>query len=110
MPSTTTKKPASQDDIVIARPKKVYTGERRRSHDASSNAISEFDIVKHRRSLSLACAELRDKDGKLKTRVEDWMPKPLADGTYGSQLMQDLAEDFAQLAADLVKGGFPDGK
>ncbi|KAJ0125370.1 mino acid transporter [Diaporthe amygdali] len=111
MPSTTTKKmPASQDDIIIARPKKVYTGERRRSHDASSSAASEFDIVKHRRSLSLACAELRDKDGKLKTRVEDWMPKPLADGTYGSELMQDLCEDFAQLAADLVKGGFPEGK
>ncbi|KKY37248.1 hypothetical protein UCDDA912_g02706 [Diaporthe ampelina] len=107
-----TKTPAAKDEVVLARPEGVYTGDnqqRRRgqSCEATSRTIRECEVKKHQRSLSLAQAFSRD--GKLKTLVKDWTPEPLGDGTYGSDAMRDLCDEFGKLAADIVED-FTGGK
>ncbi|KAI3391545.1 hypothetical protein diail_7165 [Diaporthe ilicicola] len=59
-----------------------------------------YDAEKHQRSLAQAQMQLRD--GKAMSRVEEWMPAPLADGTYGSSKMEEFCAQFAQLAAEIV--------
>lgn len=100
------------DEVVLARPQGVYTGDNQRRHKRSkscemnSGSVCEYDVKKHRRALSL---QPYMRDGTLTTAVEDWTPKPLSDGTYGSTAMKDFCEEFGELAADIVQG-FAEGK
>jgi hypothetical protein len=96
------------DEVVLARPQGVYTGDNQRKHKRStscemmnSGSVCEYDVKKHRRALSL---QPYIRDGSVSTEVKDWTPKPLSDGTYGSNDMKDLCEEFGELAADIVKG------
>lgn len=100
-----TQKSATKDEVVLARPEGVYTGEthqrkRGKSCEVTSRTIRECEVTQHQRSMSLAQAF---RDGKLKTHVADWTPEPLADGTYGSDAMKHLCDEFGKLAADIVQ-------
>lgn len=98
---------SKKDEIVLNRPKGHYTGEnRRKSHDIGSSAAKEYDVSNHRRSLSLAQVQFSNR----KTKPEEWTPEPLPDGSYGSAAMQNLCEEFAELASEIVNEGFPVGK
>lgn len=107
---TNTNKPASsaKDEVVLARPEGVYTGENeRRKSDAARRTAQEFELKQQQRASSLAQAF--DRDGKLKATVKDWQPEALSDGTYGSTAMKELCDEFAQLASDIVQD-FTGGK
>lgn len=108
MTNNSAKKPAV-DQVVLNRPKGVYTGGegcKRRKSVTSGGTLREFGITKRQRSKSFAQAF---SHGKIKTKVEDWQPEPLSDGTYGSPEMKELCDDFAQLASEIVQG-FEGGK
>lgn len=99
-------KPIVKDEFILERPKGVYTeiqrkNKRSQSYEMPSSTACEYDVKKHRRALSL---QPYIREGRLSTQVDDWTPKPLADGTYGSSAMQDLCEEFGMLAADVVNG------
>jgi hypothetical protein len=103
----------SEDQLVLDRPRGVYTGDNqpKRKHQRSESAseigaVPEYDVKKHRRALSL---QPYMRDGTLTTNVKDWTPKSLDDGTYGSDAMEGLCEEFGKLAADIIQG-FGEGK
>lgn len=107
MTTNSAKKPAA-DQVVLNRPKGVYTGERKRRKSVTSGGTPrEFGIKKRQRSKSFAQAF--SHHGKVKTEVRDWQPEPLEDGTYGSEEMKELCDDFANLASEIVQG-FEGGK
>lgn len=105
-------RPIVKDEVILERPKGVYTEIQRKNKrsqsfcEMPSSTTCEYDVKKHRRALSL---QPYMREGRLSTQVDDWTPKPLADGTYGSSAMQDLCEEFGMLAADLLQG-FAEGK
>lgn len=110
MTTNRAKKPAV-DQVVLNRPKGVYTGgegrKRRKSEVTSGGTLREFGIKKRERSKSFAQAF--SHGGKIRTEVKDWQPEPLSDGTYGSSEMQELCDEFAKLASEIVQG-FEGGK
>lgn len=115
MANTHAEKPTVRfvDELVLQRPKGVYTGDSRRKHkrsksasDMNSGSVHEYDLRKHRRALSL---QPYIRDGKVTADAEVWTPRPASDGNYGSEAMKELSEEFGTLAADLVKG-FTEGK
>lgn len=101
------------DQIVLECPKGVYTGESRHTHkrskstsETNSDSVRECNVKKHRRAVSL---EPYIRSGKFTTEPKDWTPRPLSDGTYGSQGMRKLCEEFGTLATAIVQG-FAEGK
>lgn len=106
MPTSMNKKMA-KDDTALCRPKGVFTDEereRRKSEGTTRRATVNFNPQQRAEAL----AQAYDRDGNLKTQVKEWTPKSLSDGTYGSEAMRELCEEFGNLAADIVqdfKGG-----
>ncbi|KAG8160319.1 hypothetical protein KVR01_009855 [Diaporthe batatas] len=100
------------DQIILERPKGVYTGDRcihkrsRSANEMNGDPVREYSLKKHRRVASL---QPYIRDGKLSVEAKDWTPRPLVDGTYGSTAMKELCEDFGTLATDITQG-FAEGK
>lgn len=104
------KKPVAlaKDDTALCRPRGVLTSEereRRKSEGTTRRTTGNFN--QHQRAQALAQAF--DRDGNVKTQVKEWTPEPLSDGTYGSEAMRELCEEFGNLAADIVQD-FTGGK
>lgn len=109
MPTRMMKKPVAlaKDDTALCRPKGVFTDEereRRKSEGTPRRTTGNFN--QHQRAQALAQAF---RDGHVKTQVTEWTPQPLSDGTYGSEAMRELCEEFGSLAADIVQD-FTGGK
>lgn len=104
----------SQDEIILSRPRGVYTGEcrsRRSSRDSNGktrSASGGYDIRRRQQSLSRAIhtiSMLKKADKtKVKTALslQDWTPLPSLG--YSSSPMEELCMEFARLATDLQNG------
>ncbi|ROW17119.1 hypothetical protein VPNG_01187 [Cytospora leucostoma] len=107
---------AAQDEIILSRPRGVYTGEyslKRRNASrggADSSATGNYNRVHHEQGLTRGIqAILRSKkaDTKAKTPtavpLEGWTPQISPLGAR-SRLLEDLCLEFAQLATELQDG------
>lgn len=103
--------PTLQDEIVLFRPRGVYTGEfrskRTRSRDSSSGSTTDgYTSERHRQPLSRAVkAILKSEDADAEAKVlkelalQDWVPMSSSLDPIIS--MEGLCIRFARLAAEL---------